>query len=84
MTQAEYNAKVQEMQAMWPAEAHRIDTTRDREGFITCAYFQVSWDGAWQTVGGQRNPFRDDTTYFWYEDDAMRLQGQFAASVAHS
>jgi hypothetical protein len=84
MTQAEYNAKVQELQAMW-GDASRIGTHYDRKtGEITEAYFQVYWDGHWRTLGRQKQPFQPDSTYEWSEVIEMELRGAFAGALMHS
>jgi hypothetical protein len=84
MTQAEYNAKVQELQEMW-GDASRVapHISKDLQR-VTHARFQVYWDGRWQTLGTQHNPFTPEATYEWDEELELRLRGSFADALAHS
>lgn len=83
MTQAEYNAKVQELQAMW-GDSSRVEAISSKGGTITQGWFQVYWDGRWHTLGRQRNPFTSEATYEWDENLELRLRGSFAGALAHS
>ena len=83
MTQAEYNAKVQELQAMW-GDASSFGTHHDKHGQMTMAFFQVYWDGVHHVLGRQRKPLMPDSTYEWDEDAEMLLRGSFAGALAHS
>lgn len=84
MNQAEYNAKVQEIQAMWPPEATRIQIFHSRVQEITSSHFQVYWDGQWHTLGSQRNPFTYQATYEWHDVLELKLRGAFAGALIHS
>ncbi len=84
MTRDEYNAKVQELQAMW-GDAARIGTYRDpKTGQITEAYFQVYWDGFWRLLGRQYMPFTPEARYEWWEPVELELRGYFAGALMHS
>lgn len=82
MTQAEYNAKVQEMQQMWGDAAHIL--TNHRDGKLVSADFAVYWDGRLHNLGRQEKPFTPETTYSWNETLELELRGKFAAALIHS
>lgn len=85
MTQTEYNAKLQEMQRMWPGCANRVCTDTDsKTGRIHQAYFQIYLDGQWHTLGRQHDPFTPEATYEWWDDLEHRLCGAFAGALMHS
>lgn len=83
MNQTEYNAKVQELQDMWPDEASRMVPYYSDEK-LTESRFQVYWDGQWHTLGWQNMPFRHTATYEWDDVLELRLRGEFAAALIHS
>lgn len=85
MTQAEYNAKVQELQSMWGDDASRIapQISKDLKRVVV-ARFQVFWDGRWRTLGTQRDPFTPETAYEWDDDLELKLRSSFAGALAHS
>ena len=83
MTQAEYNAKVQELQSMW-GNASSFGTHHDKSGRMTEAFFQVYWDGWYRVLGRQKNPFTPEVTYEWDEVLELALRGAFADALAHS
>lgn len=83
MTREEYNAKVQELQAMW-GDASRVEAARSKGGTITESYFQVYWDGRWHTLGNQRDPFTSEASYEWDETRELKLRGLFAGALIHS
>lgn len=85
MTQAEYNAKIQEMQRMWPGDSHRIRTHTDsKTGHIYQTYFQIYWDGCWYTLGQQYEPFTPEVRYEWWDVVEYKLRGKFADALIHS
>lgn len=83
MTRDEYNAKVQELQAMW-GDMARIRPSHGVSGKIEAAYFEVYWDGHWRTLGVQRYPFTPETSYRWDELEERHLRGSFAGALIHS
>lgn len=83
MTQAEYNAKVQELQAMW-GDASKLRTHHDKDGALTSVSFEVYWDSHWHRIGWQDRPFKPDTAYYWNETVELRLRGEFARELMHS
>lgn len=83
MTRDEYNAKLQEVQAMWPGASCRVKPSYHRETLMA-SYFQVYWDGQWHTLGTQTLPFDADSTYQWNEIMELGLRGAFANSLMHS
>jgi hypothetical protein len=83
MTQAEYNAKVQEIQSMW-GDASRVEPYYSKEGALFLARFEVYWDGRWRGLGEQHNPMTPQATYEWDEDLEFRLRGAFAGALARS
>lgn len=83
MTQAEYNAKVQEIQVMWGDENCRFWTHRSQEGVLRSVDFQVSFDG-WHTLGTQHEPFTGEYWYEWCDLVELKLRGAFAGAAIHS
>jgi hypothetical protein len=82
MTQSEYNAKLQELQAMWGDDCRIHRQWKGEE--LTAALFQVYWDGHWRTLGRQKLPFTDATTYEWEDVLELELRGSFAGALARS
>lgn len=83
MSRDEYNAKVQELMAMWG------DSCRVRPGYgvgskLLASYFEVYWDGQWRQLGVQFDPFTWNTRYEWNETTELRLRGEFAKALIHS
>ena len=83
MNRDEYNAKVQELQAMW-GDKSRVMPSHGVSDKLVAAYFEVYWDGRWHQLGCQRNPFTPGASYEWCEGDEIRLCGEFAAALIHS
>lgn len=84
MNQANYNAKVQELQMMWGPDACRIRRHHDWKNILKRATFEVYWDGHWHILGTQFDPFTNQTRYEWDEEKELKLRGAFAGELMHS
>lgn len=91
MDQATYNARVQEMQAMWPDDGHRVRAVvadgrnpAFREGELLSANFEVYWDGHWHLVGREDFPMSSRVSRFWNEDEAIKLMARFAHALVNT
>jgi hypothetical protein len=71
MTQAEYNAKVQAIQAALPEDVTRV-SPQYHKGELYRALFQVHCDGWWWSLGIQENPMQPNTKYYW--DDGLEIK----------
>lgn len=83
MTRQQYNAKIQEIQAMG-FENRVVARHAEATGYIHQALFEVYWSGKWHCLGYARPPFRADAEFFWDDDKAIELQAQFATELVHS
>lgn len=68
MTRDDFNRKVEEVRWLWPDDAFRVQTNRDRAGKMVSADYQVYLNERWHTVGTQRNPLGPNVECEW--DDA--------------
>jgi hypothetical protein len=82
MTRDEYNAKVQELQAMW-GDACKVNGHYYKEK-LERSTFCVFWDGWWHVLGVEDHPFTPEASYQWSDALELRLRGEFASALMHS
>lgn len=85
MQQAEYNAKVQDMQRFCEATnlQHRVRPSYigEQSPRLIAAYFEVFY-GDWRTVGSQQHPMKPEATFDYSDEEDMAIRAEVARDLS--
>lgn len=82
--QAEYNAKVQDMQrfCIECGLQHRVRSAGVEGEKIRSAYFEVYYNG-WRVLGIQTDPMTPQTTYSYFDQIDAETRAEVAYDLCH-